>query len=511
MYPIEPRTQEIDSNNDFLSKFPTVQRNGILLTKYKIKTSRQEDFSQWYLEIIKEAGLVDDTSVHGCMVIKPWECGWKNIKNYLNIEFKKLDVEHGYYQLFTPLYFFSKEAAHVNGFAQECADKIKKPLSERPTTETRMANSFKNWIDSYRDLPFMINRWADVDSWYETKPFVPITEFLLQENRTAHATKDEAIKKAQEIAKIYQNFIENVLAIPLFVGEKSAGECLAGAVNCYTFEAMMQDGKALQLGTSNYLGQNFSQHFDITFLDKTGNQQLLHTTSSGLTNRLIGALVMVHSDEAGLRLPPRICIKQVVIIPIIRKGNDTEKKHVDTYVEDLAQTIQQIIFEGEAISVELDKRDIKLAEKRRDWTTKGVPIRIEVGWRESQADYLDIDRRDSNLGERLQKNNLSNSLVETLKKIQDNYYNEAKSFRDAHVYRNLTTFEELRQFFTSRKPSDPYGFVIAKWCGDPETEAELKKFQVTIRCIPFEQTKTEGKCIITGKPATLDAVFAKSY
>lgn len=494
--------------------------------------TRKENYSKWYLEVIKQAGLSDISPVRGCMVIKPWGYGiWENIQSILDKRFKKIDVQNAYFPMFIPLSFFSKEADHVDGFAKECAVVthyrlknvggnitpdpeacLNEPLIVRPTSETIIGDSFHNWIRSYRDLPVIINQWANVVRWeHETRPFLRTTEFLWQEGHTAHASKDEAIEQALKITRLYQKFIENVLAIPLFVGEKSPGERFAGAEKSFTFEAMMQDGKALQSGTSHYLGQNFAKAFDIKFLDKTNQSQFVHTTSWGLTTRLVGALIMVHSDDDGLRLPPQIAVKQVVIIPLIRGSNQELNDRVIQFAERVAKILKKTIYEKKSISVFLDTRDIKPTEKTWDWIKKGVPLRIEIGQRELESNTFQVSRRDLGIKEKseVKLEKLSEFVLETLQEMQQSYYNQALKNRDSLVRRDILTFDQLCDYF--KDETSNRGFVIAKWCGDPETEKVLKDLKITIRCIPFQQSGSPGSCIITGQPATQDAIFAKSY
>ena len=497
-----------------------------------LSVTRKENYSKWYLEVIKEAGLADSSPVRGCMVIKPWGYGvWENIQSILNRRFKKIDVQNAYFPMFIPLSFFSKEANHVDGFAKECAvvthyrlkneeGKIvpdseaclSEPLIVRPTSETIIGDSFRNWIRSYRDLPLVINQWANVVRWeHETRPFLRTTEFLWQEGHTAHALKEEAIDQALKITALYKKFIEKVLAIPLFVGEKSPGEKFAGAEQSFTFEAMMQDGKALQSGTSHYLGQNFSKAFEIKFLDKTNKSQLVHTTSWGLTTRLIGALIMVHADDDGLRLPPQIAVKQVVIIPLIKGSNQELNDKIIQCVENIRKILRKTTYKRNPISVVVDKREIKPVEKTWDWIKKGVPLRIEIGKREVDSNIFQVSRRDLASKEKFEVglDKLSEFVVITLKSMQKSYFNQALEYRDSLVRRDILTFNELCDYF--KDENSTRGFVIAKWCEDPATEVLLKDLKITIRCLPFEQSGSLGSCVITGKPATKDAIFAKSY
>lgn len=497
--------------------------------KNALSVTRNENYSKWYLEVIKEAELADSSSVRGCMVIKPWGYGiWENIRSILDRKFKKIDVQNAYFPMFIPLNFFSKEANHVDGFAKECAvvthyrlkasdgriapdseALLSEPLVVRPTSETIIGDSFQKWIKSYRDLPLIINQWANVVRWeHETKPFLRTTEFLWQEGHTAHASEKDAIDQALKIADLYKKFIEKVLAIPLFVGEKSPGEKFAGAEKSFTFEAMMQDGKALQSGTSHYLGQNFSKAFDIKFLDKDQTSKLVYTTSWGLTTRLIGALIMVHSDDNGLKIPPRIASKQVVIIPLT-KGKDSDSEVLE-YAKKIERLLGKQNFKRAPLTVFLDKRDMKSVEKVWESIKKGIPLRIEIGEKELRQKEFEVIRRDD-LEKKIKvaEERLPTAIPEMLSNMQQDFFKKALEYRDSLVQKNITTFEEFSAHF--KKEEGPHGFVMAKWCGDPETEKILKDMKVTIRCIPFEQSNSEGKCVLTGKPAVTDAIFAKSY
>lgn len=491
--------------------------------------TRMEDYSKWYLEVIKEADLADNSPVRGCMVIKPWGYGiWENIQKKLNEKFQALGIENAYFPIFIPLSFFTKESNHVAGFAKECAvvthyrlennngqigldpdALLGEPLIVRPTSETIIGYSFQKWIRSYKDLPLRINQWANVVRWeHETRPFLRTTEFLWQEGHTAHATGKETLEQAKEIAFLYRNFIQNELAIPVILGEKSPGERFAGAENSFTFEAMMQDGKALQAGTSHYLGQNFSKSFDIKFFDDKQASQYVYTTSWGLTTRLIGALIMVHSDDNGLRLPPCMAKNQIVIIPIIRKQH--KETEIYQYAEKIARSIRKLSYKKSPISVLIDKSEESPANKNWHWIKKGVPIRIEMGARELDSDFIEISRRDQPNKEKQQLplENVAKDVKAVLKEIQKNYYNEAEKYRNERIRKDILTFEDLKVYFSKEKSP---GFVLAKWCGSQESEERLKELKITIRCLPLEQTKIQGRCVITGEPADIDAIFARSY
>lgn len=498
-----------------------------------IQPTRNEDYPEWYQQVIKAADMAETSPVRGCMVMKPWGYGiWEKMQQYLDREIKRTGHENAYFPLFIPLSFLEKEATHVAGFAKECAvvthhrleekngrlvptGELEEPLIVRPTSETIIGDCFSRWIESYRDLPLLINQWANVVRW-EMRPriFLRTTEFLWQEGHTAHATAEEAIEEALKMHEVYREFMEEVLAIPVILGEKSPGERFPGADNTYTLEAMTQDRKALQMGTSHYLGQNFAKGSDIKFSNKNGQVEYAYTTSWGSTTRMIGAMIMIHGDDDGIRLPPRIAPKQVVIIPVIPKPE--LEQEVLAYSQKIAQQLQQTTFHGEAISVHIDKRDKRGGEKNWEWIKKGVPLRIEVGPRDIESQSVMITRRDMphKDKQKIDFSELNQMVPKMLDEMQKNYFSQAAQIRDAHIERNLKSFDEMKKFFTPKNPEKPEihgGFVWAKWCGDVETEKLLDEYKISIRCIPLKQSGTEGRCILTGRPATLDAIFAKSY
>jgi prolyl-tRNA synthetase len=467
------------------------------------------------------------------MVIKPWGYGiWENMQRQLDDRIKSTGHQNAYFPLFIPLSFFQKEAEHVEGFAKECAvithhrleekngklvpsGELEEPLVVRPTSEMIIGESFARWVESYRDLPLLINQWANVVRW-EMRPrvFLRTTEFLWQEGHTVHATADEAQEEALKMHETYREFMEDVLALPVVLGEKSPGERFPGAVNTYTLEAMMQDRKALQAGTSHYLGQNFAQGSGIRFSNKDGVLEYAYTTSWGVTTRMIGALIMCHGDDDGLRLPPRIAPKQVVILPVVPKPE--LEAEVFAYAEQVAEQIRSKMFHGQPISVQIDKRDKRGGEKSWEWIKKGIPLRIEVGPRDIEAQAMMVARRDKPHKEKVKVNlsEVGNEVVGMLEQIQQGYFETARRFRDANIRTDIRTFDEMKAFFTpknSDKPEIHGGFVLAKWCGDVETEKMLDEMKVSIRCLPLKQSGTQGTCILTGRPATLDAIFAKSY
>lgn len=498
-----------------------------------ITPTRQEDFPEWYQQVIKAADMAENAPVRGCMIIKPWGYGiWENIQRLLDDKIKATGHENAYFPLFIPLSFFQKEAAHVDGFAKECAvvthhrleekegvlipaGELEEPLVVRPTSETIIGDAFSRWVESYRDLPLLINQWANVVRW-EMRPriFLRTTEFLWQEGHTAHATQEEALEETLKMLEIYRVVLEDYLAIPVIVGEKSPGERFPGAESTYTLEAMMQDRKALQSCTSHYLGQNFSKASNIRFSNENGDLEYAYTTSWGMTTRLIGSLIMCHGDDNGLRIPPKIAPKHIVIIPVVPKKE--LENDVLAYAERLAADLRGKFFDGKPLIVHVDKRDKRGGDKTWEWIKKGIPLRIEVGPRDLESHQLVYSRRDRSVKEK--QSIPLHSFVELassfLDEIQNTYFQEALAYRDAQIYTSVKNFEELKSFFTPKneeKPEVHGGFVLAKWCGDPATEELLKDLKITIRCLPLEQSGTEGTCVITGRPAYLDAIFAKSY
>jgi len=503
------------------------------LREHAISPRRDEDFPEWYQQVVKAADLAENSPVRGAMVIKPWGYAvWEVLQSHLDREIKSRGHVNAYFPLFIPLSFLEKEAAHVDGFAKECAvvthtrleqkegqliptAPLEEPYIIRPTSEMVIADCYSRWIESYRDLPVLINQWANIVRW-EMRPriFLRTTEFLWQEGHTAHATEEEALAETMNILEMYRQVAEEVLAIPVIVGEKSPGERFPGAVSTFSIEAMMQDRKALQGGTSHYLGQNFAKASDITFSNREGQLEHCYTTSWGVTTRLIGGVIMTHSDDDGLRLPPRIAPQHVVIIPFVPKPELEDQ--VFDYAETLAKCLRKLTYHGEPVRVHVDKREIRGGEKNWEWIKKGVPIRIEVGPRDMESQAAMVARRDKGPKEK-DKSSLDQipaRLVDWLDEIQAGYFNQAKAFQDEHTHRDIKTHEEMKAFFTPKnkeKPEIHGGFVFGKWCGDGETEALLKEHQLAIRCIPLEQSGTEGECLITGRPATLDVIYAKAY
>lgn len=498
-----------------------------------ITPTREEDYPEWFQQVIKAADMAENSPVRGCMAIKPWGYGiWERIQRQLDNRIKETGHENAYFPLFIPVSYLEKEAEHVEGFAKECAvvthhrleekdgklipsAPLEEPLVVRPTSEMIIGESFSRWVESWRDLPLLINQWANVVRW-EMRPriFLRTTEFLWQEGHTVHASEDEAVEETLKMLEVYRSFMEDVLAIPVILGQKSENERFPGAVNTYTLEAMMQDKKALQGGTSHYLGQNFSRAQNIRFSDKNGELQFGYTTSWGTTTRMIGAMIMVHGDDDGLRIPPRIASKQIVIIPVIPKPEQEEA--ILRFAEQVAADLKKVNWHGESLTVHIDKRDKRGGDKTWEWIKKGVPVRIEIGPRDIEANSVMVCRRDKPHKEKMAVSitNLPATIETMLEEIQKGYFQKAKAFRDQNVCTDIQNFEGFKAFFTPKnadKPEIHGGFLRAKWCGDLDTVEVLKDLKVTIRCLPLDQTNTQGKCVISGRPATIDAVFAKSY
>ena len=486
-------------------------------------TTREKDYSQWYNDIILKAGLADYSAVRGCMVIKPYGFAlWENMRDQLDKMFKDTGHQNAYFPLFIPKSFLSREAAHVEGFAKECAvvthyrlmndpngggivvdpeAKLEEELIVRPTSETIIWNTYKTWIQSYRDLPLKVNQWANVVRWeMRTRLFLRTTEFLWQEGHTAHATSQEAIDETIQMLNVYAAFAEEWMAMPVIKGVKSANERFAGAVDTYCIEALMQDGKALQSGTSHFLGQNFAKAFDVQFTDKENKLDYVWATSWGVSTRLIGALVMAHSDDSGLVLPPKLAPLQVVIVPIY-KGDD-QKKGIDEKVQSFMED-----FKALGIRVKYDDDDnSRPGWKFAEYELKGVPVRIAIGARDMQNNVVEIARRDTKEKKSVSMDGLANTVQALLEEIQQNIYDKAKIFRDNNI-RKADTWEEFQQLLDEKG-----GFIAAHWDGTAETEEKIKELsKATIRCIPLNNAPEEGKCILTGKPSKERVLFARAY
>jgi prolyl-tRNA synthetase len=498
-----------------------------------ISPRREDDYPEWYQQVVKAADLAESSAVRGCMVIKPWGYGvWENLQRQLDKRIKETGHSNAYFPLFIPLSYLEKEAAHVEGFAKECAvvthhrleardgkliptGELEEPLVVRPTSETIIGESFAKWVQSYRDLPILINQWANVVRWeMRTRLFLRTAEFLWQEGHTAHSTSQEAVDETMKMLEVYREVVEDVLAMPVITGEKIPEERFPGAVDTYCIEAMMQDRKALQAGTSHYLGQNFAKASDIKFLNKEGTVEYAYTTSWGVSTRLIGGMIMTHADDDGLRVPPKVAPKHVVIIPVVPKP-ETEAA-VFEYAESLAKAIRAQHFNGAPIEVIVDRRDIRGGDKSWEWVKKGIPVRVEVGPRDIESQKAVLYRRDQGPREKafVAFDEVAAGMPALLEAMQKSYFEQAKAFRDANIRRDIANFDDFRAFFTPKnedKPEIHGGFVLAKWSGDPEGLAKLEELKVTVRCLPFEQSGTAGTCVVTGKPATKDAIFAKAY
>ncbi|NSW45300.1 MAG: proline--tRNA ligase [Bacteroidales bacterium] len=488
----------------------------------KVLTPKEQDYAQWYNDLVLKADLAENSSVRGCMVIKPYGYSiWEKIQQTLDKMFKETGHVNAYFPLFIPKSFFSKEASHVEGFAKECAvithyrlkndpkgkgvivdegAKLEEELIVRPTSETIIWNTYRNWIQSYRDLPLLINQWANVVRWeMRTRLFLRTAEFLWQEGHTAHATKEEAMAEAQQMINVYSKFAEETLAIPVIKGAKSENERFAGALETFTIEAMMQDGKALQAGTSHFLGQNFAKAFDVKFLSSEGKQEYVWATSWGVSTRLIGAVIMAHSDNNGLVLPPKIAPLQVVIVPIYKSDEERTK---------VCQEGEKIFNEIKAagISVKFDDRDThKPGWKFAEYELKGVPIRIAIGPKDIENNTIEVARRDTLEKSIVNRNELLNHITSLIEEIQKNIYQKALTFRNEHTYQ-VDTYEELKSKIENG------GFFMVHWDGTKESEKVLnEELKATIRCIPFDSIKENGKCIISGKPSTQRVLVAKAY
>jgi len=484
-------------------------------------TSRKENYSQWYNDLVIKADLAENSAVRGSMVIKPYGYAiWEKMQSVLDTMFKETGHENAYFPLFIPKSFFSKEASHVEGFAKECAvvthyrlkndengnvvvdesAKLEEELIVRPTSETIIWDTYRKWVQSYRDLPILVNQWANVVRWeMRTRLFLRTSEFLWQEGHTAHATKSEALVEAEKMIGVYANFVQEWMGLPVLVGVKSPNERFAGAVETYCIEALMQDGKALQAGTSHFLGQNFAKAFDVQFVTRENKKEYVWATSWGVSTRLIGALIMAHSDDNGLVLPPKIAPIQVVIVPIFR--NEEQLSAISEKVDGIVKELK-----AKGISVKFDDRDTrKPGFKFAEWELKGVPVRLAIGPRDIENGTVEVARRDTLEKEILQITDIAEKIENLLIQIQDNIFQKALSFRDESTF----TVDTWDEFDTQIKKG---GFVRAHWDGTPETEQLIKeKTKATIRVIPVDEKMEEGKCILTGKPSKQRVVFAKSY
>ncbi|HDS06635.1 MAG TPA: proline--tRNA ligase [Bacteroides sp.] len=488
----------------------------------KVLTSREENYAQWYNDLVLKSGLAENSAVRGCMVIKPYGYAiWEKMRDELDRMFKATGHENAYFPLFIPKSFFSREAEHVEGFAKECAvvthyrlkhdeagggitvdpeAKLEEELIIRPTSETIIWNSYKNWIQSYRDLPILINQWANVVRWeMRTRLFLRTAEFLWQEGHTAHATREEAVEEAMRMMGIYAEFTENFLGIPVITGTKTESEKFAGAVETFTLEALMQDGKALQAGTSHFLGQNFARAFDVQFTNREGKLDYVWATSWGMTTRMIGALIMAHSDNNGLVLPPKVAPIQVVIVPIF-KGADEYPP-----IAEKAERIKKELADA-GISVKFDDRDThKPGWKFAEYELKGVPLRIALGPRDIAQGTLELARRDTLEKQVVPAEGIAARIASLLQEIQENIYRRALKFREENTHR-VENWEELLDVLERRG-----GFALAHWDGTSESEERIRETKATIRCLPLNGEKETGKCVVSGKPSGRRVVIAKAY
>jgi prolyl-tRNA synthetase len=484
--------------------------------------SKDEDYSQWFNDLVVKADLAEHSAVRGCMVIKPYGYSiWEKMQAALDQMFKDTGHSNAYFPLFIPKSFFSKEASHVDGFAKECAvvthyrlkndgngniivdedAKLEEELIVRPTSETIIWNTYRGWIQSYRDLPLLINQWANVVRWeMRTRLFLRTTEFLWQEGHTAHATAEEAIAETEQMLNVYADFAENWLALPVIKGRKTPNERFAGALDTYCIEALMQDGKALQAGTSHFLGQNFAKAFDVKFANKEGKLDFVWATSWGVSTRLMGALVMAHSDDAGLVLPPKLAPFQVVIVPIFR--SEEELAQISEFVATLTKELKT-----KNIRVKYDDRDTQRPGfKFAEYELKGIPLRVAIGGRDLANGTVELARRDTKTKETVQQAGLADMIDNLLVEIQANIYQKALKFRTENT-REANSYEEFKTML-----DETPGFISAHWDGTPETEERIKQeTKATIRCIPLDNKLEDGKCILTGKPSTQRVLFARAY
>ncbi|MEB0261012.1 MULTISPECIES: proline--tRNA ligase [unclassified Mucilaginibacter] len=484
--------------------------------------SKDEDYSKWFNELVIKSDMAEYSPVKGCMIIKPYGYSiWEKIQAVLDKMFKETGHVNAYFPLLIPKSFFSKEAAHVEGFAKECAvvthyrlkndgtgnivvdedAKLEEELIIRPTSETIIWNTYRGWIQSYRDLPILVNQWANVMRWeMRTRLFLRTSEFLWQEGHTAHATSQEAIAETEQMLDIYADFAENWMALPVVKGRKTPNERFAGALDTYCIEALMQDGKALQAGTSHFLGQNFAKAFDVKFTNKENVQEFVWATSWGVSTRLIGALIMAHSDDAGLVLPPKLAPIQVVVVPIYK--HDEELENITTFVNALTKELR-----AKDISIKFDKRDThRPGAKFAEYELKGVPLRVAIGSRDMQNGTVELARRDTKTKETVNQEGLAAHIEALLEEIQANIYSKASNFR-AENTTEVDTYDEFKRLLDEQP-----GFISAHWDGTSETEQKIKdETKATIRCIPLNNKQEEGKCILTGNPSTQRVLFARAY
>jgi prolyl-tRNA synthetase len=503
--------------------------------KTAISPTRAEDYPEWYQQVVRAAELAETSAVRGCMVIRPWGYAiWEHIRDGLDGKFKATGHVNAYFPLFIPLSFLEKEAEHVEGFAKECAvvthhrleagpegglvpsGELEEPLVVRPTSETIIGATYAKWVQSYRDLPILINQWANVVRWeMRTRLFLRTSEFLWQEGHTAHETREEAWEETLKILEVYKTFAEEYMAMPVLTGEKTAGERFPGADNTFCIEAMMQDRKALQAGTSHFLGQSFAKASGIQFQSRDGEVEHAWTTSWGVSTRLIGGLIMVHADDNGMVVPPRLAPSHVAILPICRK--EEEKDAVLDYCEALAASLREVAYRGKPLGVELDTRDMNAGEKGWSWVKKGIPVTVEVGPRDMASGSVYVGRRDHARNERYgqPKDEFVAGVVDLLEDIQASLFTRAKAFMEEHT-RAIDDWDAFTAFFTPEnadKPEIHGGFALSHWCDGDACEQKINdELKVTIRCIPADRAESgTGACVACGEPSSGRVVFAKSY
>jgi prolyl-tRNA synthetase len=499
-----------------------------------IEPSREENYAEWYQQVIKAADLAENSEVRGCMVIKPWGYAiWENIQRILDGMFRETGHRNAYFPIFIPKSYFEKEAEHVEGFAKECAivthsrleddgkgglkvaGELTEPYIVRPTSETIIGESFSRWVNSYRDLPLLINQWANIVRWeMRTRLFLRTAEFLWQEGHTVHESQEDAMQETLKMLDVYGEFAENYLAIPVIKGEKTESERFPGAVSTYCIEAMMQDRKALQSGTSHFLGQNFAKSSNIKFQNRNGEVQYAWTTSWGVSTRLIGALIMSHSDDNGLVLPPKIAPSHAVIIPIYK--NEEEKAQILGFVDEIKALMKQVCYDGIPLRLEIDDRDLTSSERSWYWIKKGIPVRLEIGPRDYQNRSVFLGRRDKEAKEKISVSfdELATMLPAILDDIQSNIFQKAVELRKSYTI-NIDDKAEFYAFFTPKNEEQPEihgGFANSHWCGKSECENIIKDdLKVTVRCIPNGAKAESGTCICCGQPSQYRVIFAKSY
>jgi len=503
--------------------------------KTAITPTRVENYPEWYQQVIRAAELAEASPVRGCMVIRPWGYAlWEHIRDALDTRFKATGHVNAYFPLFIPLSFLEQEAAHVEGFAKECAvvthhrletgpdgklvpaGPLEEPLIVRPTSETIIGATYAKWVQSYRDLPILINQWANVVRWeMRTRLFLRTAEFLWQEGHTAHETRAEAEAETRRMLEVYREFAEHCMAMPVLIGEKTEGERFPGAVNTYCIEAMMQDRKALQAGTSHFLGQNFAKASGIQFQSRAGELEHAWTTSWGVSTRLIGGMIMTHADDDGMVMPPRLAPSHVALLPICRTPE--EEAQVLPFCEALASELREVTYEGRPVGVELDRRDMNAGEKGWSWIKRGIPLTVEIGPRDIAKSSVFVCRRDEGRAKRqgMDRDAFVAAVPELLGSIQQALFDRALALRETHT-RRIDTWDEFCAFFTPadrERPEIHGGFAESHWCGTPECEAKVNTdLSVTIRCIPLDRGQDgKGPCIVCGKPGPGRVVFAKSY